>query len=215
MFLTSLELTTEFDRQVSTLLQKDYPQAAGISRDDFLKLIEPLKEQLADVKASPLDLEKGTLPFVIVVTSQLVDSEKMMSLVEREGKHGVTILRPLTSKAFAPTTEVTIPTSSVYLLVDIDRGKETLNVRPNEAIVSIKHAGRSPLTLDEGIAIVTQYPEFLMKNNCFSLLASRTGKDQRVPAIWINGKKEPNLGWCWDGNPHTWLGSASCAARVR
>ncbi|MGQ0669203.1 MAG: DUF5701 family protein [Actinomycetota bacterium] len=24
----------------------------------------------------------------------------------------------------------------------------------------------------------------------------------------------PRLGWCWAGNPHTWLGSASCGAGV-
>ncbi len=73
---------------------------------------------------------------------------------------------------------------------------------------------RSPLTIDEGVAIVTQFPEFLMKNNCFSLLASRHTGNQRVPAIWINANKNPNLGWCWDGNPHTWLGSASCSNRL-
>jgi hypothetical protein len=38
--------------------------------------------------------------------------------------------------------------------------------------------------------------------------------NQTVPAIWINSEKHPNLGWCWDRNPHTWLGSASCIGRV-
>jgi len=78
----------------------------------------------------------------------------------------------------------------------------------------IKSKHRFPLTIDEGIALITQFPEFLIKNNCFSLLASRTGKDQRVPAIWINANKQANLGWCWDRNPHIWLGSASCEKRV-
>jgi hypothetical protein len=34
-----------------------------------------------------------------------------------------------------------------------------------------------------------------------------------VTAIWIS-KGAPKLGWCWAGNPHTWLGSASCAKRI-
>lgn len=169
---------------------------------------------MKDLVVPDVDLDQGKLPFVIVVTSKLISAEKMMILVEREGKKGVTILRPLTSQHFTTLDSVRIPDSPIYLLVDIDRGKESLNVRPNEAITRITDQKRSPLTIDEGIAIVTQYPEFLIKNNCFSLLASRTGKDQRVPAIWINGKKEPNLGWCWDGNPHTWLGSASCKQRI-
>lgn len=214
MFLTSVQLTNEFDRQVENLLKKHYPQAAGISPDEFLKHIEPLRNTLEKITAPQIDLEKGKLPFVIVVTSELISSEKAMSLIEREGKHGVTILRPHASQNFKIIADVTIPNSTAYLLVDIDRGKETINLPPNEAMKLIKKENRTPLTIDEGIAIVTQYPEFLIKNNCFSLLASRTGTDQRVPAIWINSKKESNLGWCWDGNPHTWLGSASCVMRI-
>nr|WP_157857446.1 DUF5701 family protein [Streptomyces yerevanensis] len=36
--------------------------------------------------------------------------------------------------------------------------------------------------------------------------------DRRVPAIWIS-QKTPKLGWCWEGNPHTWLGMASAGDR--
>lgn len=102
----------------------------------------------------------------------------------------------------------------MYLLVGIDRGKATINIPPDEALDQVTAAGRSPLTIDEGIAIVTHYPDFLVKNNCFSLAGSRHPGDRRVPAIWINKSKQPNLGWCWAGNPHTWLGTASCARRV-
>lgn len=214
MFLTLSELTTEFDCQVTTLLQKQYPKEAGISPDAFLKHIEPLRNTLQKLEVEKLDIANGKLPFVIVTTSELISSEKMMSLVQREGKAGVTILRPHTSQNFEIIDDVSISHTSAYLLVDIDRGKETINLPPNEAMKHIKNDNRSPLTIDEGIALVTHHPEFLIKNNCFSLLASRTGTDQRVPAIWINGQKEPNLGWCWDGNPHTWLGSASCRERI-
>lgn len=214
MYLTPIQLTNEFDQQVNNLLHKQYPQVAGMSHDAFLKHIEPLRNKLENIQVPQKDLEKGILPFVIVVTDEVIDSEKAMSLVERDGKNGVTILRPHTTKNFTIIDEVDLPNSSVYLLVDIDRGKETINVPPNEAMRHIKKENRSPLTIDEGIAIVTHYPEFLIKNNCFSLLASRTGADKRVPAIWINSKQEPNLGWCWDGNPHTWLGSASCGMRI-
>jgi hypothetical protein len=100
----------------------------------------------------------------------------------------------------------------VYLAVDIDTGKGTLNITPDEAMKIIKKENRSPLTIDEGIALITHHAEILKKNNSFSLLGSRCG-DRRVPALWISGGK-PKLGWCWAGNPHTWLGSASCGNRV-
>ena len=67
--------------------------------------------------------------------------------------------------------------------------------------------GRLPLTIDEGLALVTLHPAALASNRCFSLVGSRCG-DKRVPALWIS-QGAPKLGWCWYGNPHTWLGSAS------
>lgn len=208
------KLLQEFDRQVENLVQKGYPEAINITKHDFLRKTRSLKDKLENLSLPEIDLEKGRLPFVIVIKNQLITPEKMMELVEKGGKSGVTILRPHTSQNFKTIDEVSIPDETVYLLIDIDRGKENINLPPNEAMVLIKEDGRSPLTINEGIAMVTHFPGFLIENNCFSLLASRTGADQRVPAIWINAKKEPNLGWCWDGNPHTWLGSASCMSRI-
>lgn len=214
MFFSQAQVATEFDRQVENLLLKGYPLTAGIRKEEFLKQIEPLKFKLEKLQLPAVDIEKGHLPFVIVIRSELVPAEKTMALTEKSGINGVAILRPHTSQMFKTIDEVNIPNTNAYLLLDIDRGKEFLNIPPIEAMEFIKREKRSPLTIDEGIAIVTHFPEFLIKNNCFSLLASRTGIDKRVPAIWINAKKEPNLGWCWDGNPHTWLGSASCRDRI-
>lgn len=208
-----MNLIQEFDLQVATLINKGYPKLAHLSEAAFKEKVDVLKKQLPQSSKTEVDLEKGTLPFVIVVKSVLVPSEQAMSLIEKDGKQGITKLFPHQPTDFETIPEVEIPTPSIYLLIDIDRGKANINLPPNEAMKRIKQAGRSPLTIDEGIAIVTHYPAFLMKNNCFSLLASRHEGDQRVPAIWINSQKQPNLGWCWDGNPHTWLGSASCVGR--
>ncbi len=212
--MNKLDLLVEFDRQLQNLIDKGYPQLTQLSEAVFRDTVNPLRRTLETLELPEVDLEQGKLPFVIVVKSDFVPAEQMMERVQKDGKNGVTILRPHTSTSFQVIGDVKIPDGNAYLLVDIDRGKESINMPPAEAMQHIKNANRSPLTIDEGIAIVTHYPQFLMKNNCFSLLASRTGSDQRVPAIWINGKKEPNLGWCWDGNPHTWLGSASGGRRL-
>jgi hypothetical protein len=208
------QLRREFDRQVENLLKRGYPEAAGLSLEDLLEHIEPLKGKAEQLTVPEQDLDRGRLPFVLVIKSDLVATEKAMLLVVREGKQGFIKLYPHEPKDFKAIDDVIIPSGMAYLLVDIDRGKENINVPPNEAMKMIRKDGRSPITIDEGVAVVTQHPEFLMAKNCFSLLASRHPGDQRVPAIWINAEKKANLGWCWDGNPHTWLGSASCSSRV-
>ncbi len=211
-----MTISQEFDCQVASLLAKGYAKLADLTEEEFKNQLEVLREKLPKESdtSTTIDFEKGTLPFVIVVKNSVVSAEQTMSLTEKNGVLGITKLFPHTSTDFETIPEIQLPNSPYYLLIDIDRGKENINLPPNEAMTLIKQAGRSPLTIDEGIAILTHYPDFLMKNNCYSLLASRHQGDQRVPAIWINGKKQPNLGWCWDGNPHTWLGSASCKFRI-
>jgi hypothetical protein len=208
------QLTREFDRQVENLMQKGYPKVAGVETEEFIKHIEPLKKRIKRLAVPEIDLEKGRLAFVIVIKSDWVVAEKAMSLVKRQGKTGFAKMYPREPKDFKTIDSVSLPGGMAYLLVDIDRGKDNINMPPDEALEMIRKKNRSPLTIDEGVAIVTHYPEFLMRNNCFSLLASRCNGDRRVPAIWINGEKKAHLGWCWAGNPHTWLGSASCGSRV-
>lgn len=214
MKMSKVQLQQEFRRQTKTLIDKGYHIEAGITENELLRILTLLEEKLYSHSVEVPDLEIGYLPFVLVVKNSFVSTAKAMELVKRHDKKGITKLFPHTPKDFKVAFDIDIPKSNVYLLADIDRGKDNINLAPIEAIELIKNSKRTPLTIDEGVAIITQFPNFLMKNNCFSLLASRTGKDKRVPAIWINQKREPNLGWCWDGNPHTWLGSASCRIRL-
>ena len=202
----------EFDRQVQNLIDKKYPDILKISINDFKNSLNKLQNSIET--AGELNLVGGKIPFVIVIKSPNREAEQLMEHVEREGKQGYSKMFPHEAKEFYPQESLNIPKHFAYLLVDIDRGKETINIAPQDALKTILEQNRSPLTIDEGVAIVTQYPDFLMKNNCFSLLGSRCPGNKRVPAIWINAAKRPNLGWCWDGNPHTWLGSASCSERV-
>ena len=60
-------------------------------------------------------------------------------------------------------------------------------------------AGRSPLTIAEGVAVLVSDPGVLRSRNCFSLLGSRAG-DKRVPALWVSARR-PRLGWCYQGAP--------------
>ena len=119
---------------------------------------------------------------------------------------------PTAPEDYAPIAGLEIPETAVYRLVDFDAGAEFFDVPPDDALPQILARGRSPLTIEEGIAVLVADPNVLRERNSFSLLGSRRG-DRRVPALWTS-KGKPRLGWCWAGAPHSWLGSASCAGRA-
>lgn len=205
-------ITQELERQLKNSI------ALGVfTSGDQEKLVQKkseLVQKLSEIELWPIDFESGKLPFVLVAESGGVGVDERVANLEWNGKPAVVKLDPLAPDDFVTIESVREPDASVYVLVNVDRGKMTLNLAPKDAMELIVKDNRSPLTISEGVAIVTHFPDFLIKNNCFSLLASRHAGDKRVPAIWINGKKQLNLGWCWNGNPHTWLGSASCEMRI-
>lgn len=163
------------------------------------------------------------MPYVVVVTRDVVPPEATVPLLRLSGPQGPGDRPGRVDRNHAEggladyhPIAVSTPPAPAYLLVGVERGEEFCNVRPEEATVIVLGRGRSPLTIDEGIALVTQWPQVLEKNKCFMLAGSRRSEipgDRRVPALWIS-ERAPKLGWCWDGNPHTWLGMASARSRV-
>ncbi|MFC4911524.1 DUF5701 family protein [Actinomadura gamaensis] len=201
----------EFDRQLANLLDKGYAELAGMSRDEYAALLDPLRAHAAEPTA-----EEGRASFVLVVTRELAPIGEMVArttlanktkpgVIDRNYREGEPV-------DFVATKEVALPDARAYLLRDVERGEEFCGVVPNDAMATIAERGRTLLTIEEGLAVVTQFPGLLAKNKCFSLGGSRCG-DRRVPAVWIS-QNAPKLGWCWEGNPHTWLGMASAGGRV-
>ena len=200
-------LTASLDAQIDAYVAARYPEMAGIPEAAFRALFAGL--------AFPADAE-GQIPALAVVTDQVIPPERRIPSLRlsgstREGildkNHGEQGLAP-----YKPTSAVEIPDAPVYLLLGIDRGDEFRNERPLDALGVIEQRGRTPLTIDEGLSLQTVFPELLVKNHCFMLMGSSRG-DKRVPALWIS-EKAPKLGWCYDRNPHTWLGVASAERRA-
>ncbi len=190
---------SEFERQVDNLVERGYPDLAGLGEEELRGRLAPLEERARDGG------------FAIVVGG--VAPVDAIGVVELRGKPGYTSMEADDLARFGPIEDVDVPAGLAYLVTDFDTGPETLNVTPDDALPWIIDAGRSPLTIDEGIALVTQFPELLRERKCFSLLGSRCG-DRRVTALWVKRGGRPRLGWCYAGARHTWLGSASCGARI-
>jgi hypothetical protein len=201
----------QFYNQVDRLVALGYPALLGLAEPAFRAALEPLSSHAGQEKFDAAEAIQGKVPFVLVINSPLAPVSATLPLIERRGKAAVERLYPIKPEQFQPIEAVQVLVGSAYLLLDVDRGKDTLNVAPDSALQSINAQGRSPLTIEEGIALLTHYPEFLQPNQCFYLLASRCG-DKRVPALWLS-EGRPKLGWCWAGNPHTWLGSTFCRKR--
>ena len=165
---------------------------------------------------------------LLVLDSARVRPSDLAPLLERAGKPGFVVVDMTDVDSFLPIPEAAAPTGPGYLVSGINRGDELANWSPDEALPAILGAGRTPLTLLEGLYWVLQQPAALERNHCFMTIGSRLRKpngplDSRTPAIWIsNGtgrdgkaaRGAAKIGWCWAGNRHTWLGFASAAARV-
>ena len=179
------------------------PELLDLSGSCFRAWLEPLRDLL------PPPAEDGAgIPFVVVVPDLPV--VPVLESVHGTGGAGFTTMEPDDLARFRPLPELRVPVAP-YLLLDVDLGADTLNRTPADVLPELTAAGRSPLTIAEGLAVLVSDHGVLRSRNCFSLLGSRAG-DKRVPALWVSARR-PRLGWCYQGAPHTWLGSASCAAR--
>jgi hypothetical protein len=202
-----------FQDQVDRLVELGYPGLAGLKEDDLRERLEPLRAAAETIDARGGEYAPGRAAYIVVVTRDLVDPYATVPLLRLGSTAGVVDRNhaPGDLATYDPLPGLGVP-GPTYLLVDVDRGEEFCGVPPEDALPVIRGRGRTPLTIDEGIALVTHRPGLLEKNKCFMLSGSRRN-DRRVPALWIS-QGAPKLGWCWDGNPHTWLGVASARERL-
>ncbi|MGY1741510.1 MULTISPECIES: DUF5701 family protein [unclassified Blastococcus] len=201
---TTTVVELEFDRQVHALVATGLPALLGLAEECFRACCEPLRDVLP--AAAPAS---DRVPFVVVVPD--VPVLDVLATVQTAGGGGFSTMEPDDLARFRPLPELGVPPVP-YLLLDVDTGPDTLDVRPRDVAPRLAAAGRTPLTVAEGLALLVSDPGVLRSRGCYSLLGSRSG-DKRVPALWVSGRR-PRLGWCYEGAPHTWLGTASCAARV-
>ncbi|MEU2347405.1 DUF5701 family protein [Modestobacter sp. NPDC049651] len=162
---------------------------------------------------------------LLVVHPDCLPASALVPLLRWEGRPGFLVVDMADVDDFAPVVE--LPPAPVYLLREVDRGDAMANWSPDEALPALTAAGRTPMTVGEGVQWLLHRPEALARNHCFMTIGSRARRpsgalDARTPAVWIsNGtgrdgaarRNAAKVGWCWAGNRHTWLGMASAAAR--
>jgi hypothetical protein len=165
---------------------------------------------------------------LLVLAPDLVPASALVPFVRWRDRPAFVVVDMTDLDDFAPVADAVPPPAPAYLLRDPDRGDEHRNCTPEETLPLIRAAGRTPLTVAEGLTWLLQCPDLLERNACTMTVGSRLRRangslDARTPALWIsNGtgrdgrerRDSPKVGWCWAGNRHTWLGIASAAGRT-
>jgi hypothetical protein len=196
-------------------------------REQAERLIELGVGELAGLSHARLLGVPDTANALLVVHPDRVPASALVPLVQVAGRQAFVVSDMTDVDEFTPIPSVSLPAAPVYLVRDLDRGDAMTNWSPDEALPAIAAAGRTPLTLTEGLHWLLQRPDALERRRCFMTIASRRRKpdgslDARTPAVWIsNGtgrdgaanRDAPKVGWCWAGNRHTWLGFASADSR--
>ncbi|WP_205739636.1 DUF5701 family protein [Georgenia sp. SYP-B2076] len=204
----------ELDRQVQVYVDLGFPALLGQDDDAFRAALLPLRQaaaDLGDVRDETV-VAQDHVPVVLVLDPARLRTNDVVPAMRRGTRHGVSVIDEEEARTYRTLDDVPVP-DGAYLLIGVDVGAQHVGVPPETALATIRARGRTPLTIAEGLSLVTVRPDMLRPNRCFSLAASRTGMNQRVPAIWIS-ERRPKLGWCWDRNPHTWLGTASAGSRA-
>lgn len=193
----------EAQKQLDRIVALGYPDVADMSAGAFRALARPLIRALEDS-----DLGSDIL---LVPTRELVSPESLIARTSINRMAGFTTMPPRDIASFLPQDGFEPPEGPFYLVLEPHTGTCYINREPDVARKLIDSDERLPLTLEEGLAIATQHPEWLLEKNGFNLLGSRSA-DGRVPSIWMS-QNAPRLGAVWPNSRHTWLGNAYCVAR--
>ena len=138
---------------------------ADISAAAFRSLARPLIGALEHS-----DLGSNIL---LVPTRELVSPESLIARTSINRMAGFTTMPPRDIASFLPQDGFMPPEGPFYLVVNPHTGTCYINREPDVARKLIDSDERLPLTLEEGLAIATQHPEWLLEKNGFNLLTLR------------------------------------------
>ena len=158
-----LNLLNMFDRQAENLLKKNYHLSVGMDKELFQKTwFKPLLNSLVRYYEQPdnLLLDYGLrVPFLIVFPHTFIPRETQLSMITWVGLRKSPIL-----KLKEPIADRMTRSDKPYIALDVDPGTQLQGLSVDESIQQINIQARGGLTLDEGIALATHYPEILLNH---------------------------------------------------
>lgn len=191
----------DFDEQVGTLIEKDFPAALKMSVPKFIKFLAPLKEAGIDYCSGKsknlkrlkwgdsllIEIPPRIFPFFIAIPRKILSLQKQMALcgVSAPGNKNL-----MESDFFqirdADIDDKKAENSKPYLVVGVEDGKETIGFSAEACVRQFEIIGWSGLRAEEGIALITHFPKTL-DNHSVYLTGSRVDTRSESWQSWRGG----------------------------
>src|ERR1700752_3797382 len=140
------------------------------------RLIELNVHRIAGLPADRLRNMGASAGSLLVVHPELAPASALAPLLRVNGKPGFVVTDMSDVDEFTAIPCVKVPDPPLYVIRDLDRGDAMVNWSPDEALPAIADAGRTPLTLTEGLHWLLQRPDALARGRCFMTIGSRRRK---------------------------------------
>jgi hypothetical protein len=148
-----------FSDQISRLIEKKYHTMANLSESEFINgQIMPLK-QLLDKYDVDATARENRIPFLVVIPHNIISlSYQLDSIMKDINKKQLKyIIKP---EWFTNASGVSTP-NKPYVLLDVENGYAMINTPPQKCVQTFHDEGRFALNIDEGLALITHFPEVL------------------------------------------------------
>jgi hypothetical protein len=222
-----------FSKQTNTIIERRFHIPTGLSESEFTKRhIMPLKQLLVK-NLAVTELKQNRIPILIVIPNTIVPLSYQLERV-RESFKDIRLEHIIRPEWFENAQGVSTP-DKPYLLLDVETGYAMKNTTPKKCVKIFNDEGRSALTVDEGIALVSHFPEILeshwldlpgsvlihkfvgqdaMKRGMLSALPPAFAKATFVPTLNYKYYNYLRLYYVYEVTETPYSGSGSCANRL-
>ena len=226
-------LRERFSKQVQTIIERKFHRPTGLSESDFIKRhIMPLKQLLVENDKDIRIVEKH-IPILVVVPNAIVPLSYQLEKT-RESINDIQLEHIIKPEWFENAKGVSTP-DKPYLLIDVEAGYTMKNKTPKQCVEIFNDQGRFALTVDEGITLISHFPEVLeshwvdlpgsvlihkfvgedvMKRGMLSSLPPAFAKATFVPTLNYIHYNYLRLYYIYEVTETPYSGSASCANRL-
>jgi hypothetical protein len=222
-----------FSQQINTIIERKLHAPTGLSGSDFIdRHIMPLKQLLVE-NDQDTKVDESRMPILVVIPHTIVPLSYQLERT-RESINDIQLGHIIKPEWFENAQGVSTP-DKPYLLLDVETGYTMKNTTPKKCVQTFSDAGRFALTIDEGIALISHFPEVLeshwvdlpgsvlihkfvgedvMKRGMLSSLPPAFAKATFVPTLNYLYYNYLRLYYIYEVTETPYSGSASCTNRL-